>query len=202
MHENMKKMKIWAAVILAAIAFPLCATAEAGDLRLGLRIPVGVYGWTPLDDWADTIAGAAGIRTGAEVFPLGGGRGYSDRGFFLSGRACAGYRLGLGDKNTYNARLHSLTAEFVLLARLNFTRQQGLYLGCGPLWEMDIMTYDEKYGETKSLVRRGAALNAVAGYEFRLREKLAVFVEANYAHFFLSDVFDFVAPTLGLTIGI
>ena len=128
----MKKMKIWAAVILAAIAFPLCATAEAGDLRLGLRIPVGVYGWTPLDDdWADTIAGAAGIRTGAEVFPLGGGRGYSDRGFFLSGRACAGYRLGLGDKNTYNARLHSLTAEFVLLARLNFTRQQGLKGGFG-----------------------------------------------------------------------
>ena len=81
----MKEMKV-----LAAVALPLSAPAEAGDLHLDLRIPVGLYGWTPLDgDWADTIVGAAGVRAGLEVFPLGGERSCSDKGIFLSGRASA-----------------------------------------------------------------------------------------------------------------
>ena len=66
----MKEMKVLAAALLAAVALPLSAPAEAGDLHLDLRIPVGLYGWTPLGgDWADTIAGAAGVRAGLEVFP-------------------------------------------------------------------------------------------------------------------------------------
>ena len=113
----MKEMKVLAAALLAAVALPLSAPAEAGDLHLDLRIPVGLYGWTPLDgDWADTIAGAAGVRAGLEVFPLGGESSCSDKGIFLSGRACAGYGM-LFFYNKNNGK------EYMMTVMINTRRQ-------------------------------------------------------------------------------
>ena len=177
--------------------------SDEDDIHFTPRFPAVVGWWNPAErEWSDAISGIIQLRTGLELFPLGAGHTASDLGLRLSGRMLFGWRMGRGDPDTYGSLLNSFTAEGNVLVHFNFTRQQGFYLGGGPLWTADVYSFKPKYEGGRRERRRGVSVAAVAGYEFRFHKSSAFFAELGYSHALTGASFDTLMPAFGVTFGL
>lgn len=177
--------------------------AETGTTHFTVRIPVAVSWWTPAEkDWRGSLTGISGVRSGVELYPHGEGCTPEDGRFRLYGRALLGWRIGAGDQNTYGALYNAFSAEAGLFARLNVTRQHGLYAGCGAMWAAETYSFTPKHGAQRTETGRGAAVSLTAGYQFKTEGRLSLFVEAEYAHFLADSCLDVFMPGVGISFGL
>lgn len=191
-------------LVLLMMAVPCtAASAEKGDLHFDFRLPASLGWWTPVnEDWHGIMSGVGGIRAGIELFPLTQNKVSNERGFRPSLRLLAGYRFGIGEPDTYSARLHTVGIDCSFLLRYNFTRQHHGFMGVGALWQMDILDYNSKYRGRKRETWRGTALSLCMGYELALNDRLWAFAELGFAHIVAGGLFDTFMPVIGLSWGL
>ncbi|MBQ9539131.1 MAG: hypothetical protein IJU95_07655, partial [Treponema sp.] len=122
---------------LLAVAFtPVPAFSQVvkpgSETNLAVRIPISAGWWAFTDEkWQETVTGIAGVRAGVELYPVREGKSPEDCVFRLYGRAMLCWRAGAGNRSTYKALYNGLGIQPQVLARLNITRQHGIYLGAG-----------------------------------------------------------------------
>ncbi|MBR1911968.1 MAG: hypothetical protein IJ828_06390 [Treponema sp.] len=176
---------------------------NAEQTSLSARIPIGLSWWTPADDdWRQSLAGIAGVRAGIELFPVKVGLTPENGIIRLYGRALVNWRIGAGSKSTYSALFNEFGIQAGLFARLNITRQHGIYAGAGPLWAVELHSFKPKYGEKKTMTQRGTAIFCTVGYNFQLKDKLSLFLEFDYEHFITEGLVNVIVPAAGITLGL
>lgn len=187
----------------AAVPAHAQAFASAEPTHFTFRIPVSICWWAPAGkDWRGSVTGIAGLRSGVELYPHKAGASPEDGTFRLYGRALLGWRIGAGDQGTYGELYNAFSAQAGLFARVNITRQHGLYLGGGAGWAVEAHSFSPKHSAQKTETKRGAAVTLTAGYQFKTAGRFSVFVEAEYAHFLADSCLDVFMPSAGITIGL
>ena len=198
------KMVVLSFLLVASFP-PVPASAQmvksGSGTDLKVRIPISAGWWSFTDeDCQETVTGIAGVRTGAELYPVREGKSPEDGVFRLYGRVMFDWRIGAGNQNTYKALCNVVGIQPQILARLNITRQHGVYLGAGPLWALELYTFEPKYGERTTVTRRGTAVSVTAGYSFKTKGRLSLFAELEYDRFITDGMPDVFAPSAGIAI--
>lgn len=98
--------------------------------------------------------------------------------------------------------LNEFSIQLGLFTRVNITRQHGIYAGISPLWALELYTFTPKYGNKNTKTKRGTALALTAGYNFKFKGKLSLFMELEFDHFITENLIDSIVPTAGITIGL
>lgn len=194
-------------LLVTAIFLPVPVSAQmvksGSGTDLKVRIPISAGWWAFTDeDWQETVTGIAGVRAGVELYPVREGKSPEDGVFRLYGRTMLCWKAGAGNQNTYKALYNEFGIQAELLARLNITRQHGVYLGAGPLWALERYTFEPKYGDKTTATRRGTAVSVTAGYCFKTKGRLSLFAEAEYDCFITDGMQNVFCPSIGITIAL
>ncbi len=170
------------------------------DTSVAVRIPIGVSWWTVADDeWKQSVSGIAGLRTGVELFPVKNGLTPEDGSFRLYLRTLVNWKIGTGNKNTYGTLFNEFGIQAGVFAKINITNQHGIYAGAGPLFALESYSFKPKYGSKKTVTRRGTAFFLNGGYNFHLKNKMALFMEIEYDGFITEGLINSFVPSLGMS---
>ena len=173
------------------------------ETSLVKRIPIGFSWWAPADDdWRSSLTGIAGARAGIELFPVKEGLTPEDGMLRLYFRSLINWRLGTGSKTTYSAMFNEFGLQAGAFVRLNITRQHAIFIGAGPLYAVEVCTFEPKYGSKKTVTQRGTALFCTAGYNFQMKDNFSLFIEFEYEHFITEGLINVIVPTAGITFGL
>lgn len=138
------------------------------EISLVKRIPIGFSWWAPADDdWRSSLTGIAGARAGIELFPVKEGLTPEDGMLRLYFRSLINWRLGTGSKTTYSAMFNEFGLQAGAFVRLNITRQHAIFAGAGPLYAVEVCTFEPKYGSKKTVTQRGTHFSVQLDIIFR-----------------------------------
>ena len=112
------------------------------------------------------------------------------------------WRLGTGSRTTYSAMFNEFGLQAGAFVRLNITRQHAIFIGAGPLYAVEVCTFEPKYGSKKTVTQRGTALFCTAGYNFQMKDNFSLFIEFEYEHFITEGLINVIVPTAGITFGL
>ena len=111
----------------------------------------------------------------------------------------AGYTFGIGNPAAYKAGYHGVSISAPLMCYLCIHDPHSVYIGFGPLYELDILTIDKKYEKTAAYIQNqfGAAIHM--GYRYRLNEEWALFTSIEFDMYFTKNSFTTIKPNIGAT---
>jgi hypothetical protein len=173
------------------------AGEEAGFTRI--FIPVAAGYWTPASSgWARRMVGTFNIVSGVAVIPsdrVWVAHGYT---FYLSAGLEAGYRLGVGHPERYEAYDHSLYVNLPVVLHMALKDRHHVYGGLGFVYFVDFLNMTQKYAGSETFVYNNTGVSISFGYRFFLKRELVLCIRSEFALQFSGKVLFSYAPFMGL----
>ena len=150
------------------------AEEEPGKLRLSVPISLGYWSYIS-SDWMNTVTGTGAVSTGLDLIT-------NDKIFpnfkhktYLSWNLNIEYRYGIGKDEVELSGLHIINLSMPLRVHIeSLSKEDGIFLGFGFLYEFDIANIEEKYaGDKRSLYTHIGILGSF-GYQWKLNEKIRI----------------------------
>jgi len=166
-----------------------------------LKIPVIIGYWTPLgSDWIDVMLGTVAAGTGFVFIP-------TDNLFMIRGMPCylstgleIKYRLGIGDKERYEAYNHTLYMMMPLRFHMPFTPRHQIYMGLGYIYFLEFFSFADKYEDSKNFLFNNMGTNGCIGYRFEINNTLSIFLRNDIDVLFNEHSLITYAAMLGIDI--
>jgi len=166
-----------------------------------LGISISSFYWNPLSPkWNNALMGIAGGQLGVELF-MPHERKVSNY-FDTSIRLLTSYSFGKEVEGSYPVKLHNIQFNSSLLERFHFNRNHAVYVGCGPYYELEILTVLEKYKDAKTYFQNMFGLKTILGYELTINKNLVFGTEVAFDFHFSKELFVSIKPSILLTINI
>ena len=165
-----------------------------------IRLPFGISYWSPIEgNWNARLLGIVGSDVGVELFPKMKKLLWRDMSIEFSFVLTAGYTCGIGNPAAYKAGYHGVSISAPLMCYLCIHDPHSVYIGFGPLYELDILTIDKKYEKTATYIQNQFGATIHMGYRYRLNEEWALFTSVEFDMYFTKNSFTTIKPNIGAT---
>lgn len=166
-----------------------------------LGISISSFYWNPLDPkWNNALMGIVGGQLGVELF-MPHKRKVSNY-FDTSIRLLTSYSFGKEVEGSYPLNLHSIQFNSSLLERFHFNKNHAIYVGCGPYYELELLTVLEKYKDAKTYMQNMFGSKAILGYELTINKFLVFGTEVAFDFHFSNDFYVSIKPSILMTINV
>jgi len=174
-YERLIKDLSYKIVSYLDTVFALGITEEKPG-KLILSIPFSLGYWSYLSSqWMNTVTGTGAISTGFDLIT-------NDRTFpnlkhktYLSWNLNIEYCYGIGKDDVELKNMHIVSLSFPIRIHIeSLSKEEGIFLGFGFLYEFDIANLEKTYGEAgRSLYTHIGVLGSF-GYQWRLNERIRI----------------------------
>jgi len=165
-----------------------------------LSIPLSTGYWTPIQsDWIDVMFGTVSATTGLNFTPTDNLFTIKGVSWYLSTGLNVKYRLGLGNKERYEAYIHTLYLTLPLELSTRLTRQHELFYGLGFVYFLDFFIMADKYSESKTHFYYNFGFNANFGYRFNVNNIVSLFFRNDFDFLFNENNLFTYSPSIGVS---
>ena len=163
-----------------------------------IRLPFGLSYWSPIEgDWNERLLGIVGCDIGVEFFPRMKKFLWRDMSVEFSFAVTVGYKLGIGNPSAYKGGYHAFSISSPLMCYLCIHDPHSIYIGFGPMYELDILAVDKKYEKTATYVQNQFGAIMYMGYRYQITEEWSLFTNIEFDAHFTRDSFTVIKPNFG-----
>ena len=163
-----------------------------------IRLPFGISYWSPIEGgWNERLLGIVGSDIGVEFFPKMKKFLWRDMSVEFSFTVMSGYKFGIGNPSAYKAGYHSFSVATPLMCYLCMHDPHSLYIGFGPMYELDILAIDKKYEKTTTYVQNQFGAAVYMGYRYQLTDEWSLFTNIEFDAYFTKNSFTVIKPNFG-----
>ena len=163
-----------------------------------IKVPVSVFWWNPVaGGWNKRVTGIAGLDAFLEIYPKQPKLSPGGHLLDFSLRPGISDSFALGCDGSYPMIYDAVSLILPLCVHLHFDMRNSLYIGTGPYYEIQLMTYSPKYLPGEFHWQNMFGLEAFAGYEFAAGENIDLFTEVRLDFHFSRDSYLAVKAAVG-----
>ena len=122
--------------------------------------------------------------------------------FDTSIRLLTSYSFGKEVEGSYPVKLHNIQLNSSLLERFHFNKNHAVYVGCGPYYELELLTVLEKYKDAKTYFQNIFGGKTFLGYELTINKNLVFGTEVAFDFHFSNDFYVSIKPSILMTINV
>ncbi len=163
-----------------------------------VKVPVSAFWWNPVaGGWNKRVTGIAGLDAFLEIYPKQPKLSPGGLLIDFSLRPGISDSFALGRDGSYPMIYDAVSFILPLCVHLHFDMKNSVYMGTGPYYEIQLMTYGPKYLPQEFHWQNMFGLEAFAGYEFAAGENTDLFTEVRLDFHFSRDSYLAVKAAVG-----
>ena len=163
-----------------------------------VRVPVSAFWWSPVaGGWNKRVTGIAGLDILLELYPKQPKISPGGHLIDFSLRPGISDSFALGSDGSYPMIYDAVSLVLPLCVHLHLDMKNSIYIGTGPYYEIQLMTYRPKYLPQEFHWQNMFGLEALAGYEFAAGENINLFTEVRADFHFSRDSYLAVKVAVG-----
>ncbi|MBP5359266.1 MAG: hypothetical protein J6Y69_08795 [Treponema sp.] len=162
------------------------------------KLPLSAFWWSPVaGGWNKRLTGIAGLDIQLELYPKQPKISPGGHLIDFSLRPGISDSFALGTDGSYPVIYDAVSIVLPFCAHFHFDMRNSLYIGTGPYYEIQLMSYSPKYMSGEFHWQNMFGLEALAGYEFAAGENIDLFTEVRLDFHFSRDSYLAIKTALG-----
>ncbi len=165
-----------------------------------IKLPISPFYWSPIDqNWNSKLLGIIGGDLGVWLYPKQYKIVLGTILFDFSLRPQFSYSYAKGKRDTYPLNYHGISFVLPILIQFHFNLKNSMYIGCGPYYEIELLTINPKYENKQLIYQNMFGLETIIGYSFNINRIIDLFTEVKIDFHFNNDTFVAIKPTIGIS---
>ena len=159
---------------------------EERHSKINVQTEIGY--WTFMNkDWLKYLTGTISVGCGLEIIPNDRAFSRKESNTYFSIGVAADYRLAVSKKGAIKSTLHNVNITGYTNMYINFHNEHTIYGKCGVLYDIDILTYTDKYAE-RSVAHSGTVgIMSGVGYKYGVSEKVKLVFASDFECLFYKN---------------
>ena len=167
--------------------------------RINVQVEAGY--WTFINKaWLQYLSGTVSAGGGVEVIPNDGAVLTKKMNLYFSIGCAADYRFGVSGKGAVKSYLHNVNIAGYMNTYLHFRNDHRIYGKMGVVYDFDILSYTDKYADTRVVNSGAVGIVAGLGYKYGISEKVKLVFESDFECIFYKKVMGKYKGTFGVEV--
>ena len=167
--------------------------------RINVQVEAGY--WTFINKaWLQYLSGTVSAGGGVEVIPNDGAVLTKKMNLYFSIGCAADYRFGVSGKGAVKSSLHNVNIAGYMNTYLHFRNDHRIYGKMGVVYDFDILSYTDKYADTRVVNSGAVGIVAGLGYKYGISEKVKLVFESDFECIFYKKVMGKYKGTFGVEV--
>ncbi|AIW89611.1 hypothetical protein JO41_07245 [Treponema sp. OMZ 838] len=167
--------------------------------RINVQVEAGY--WIFINKaWLQYLSGTVSAGGGLEVIPNDGAVLTKKMNLYFSIGCAADYRFGVSGKGAVKSYLHNVNIAGYMNTYLHFRNDHRIYGKMGVVYDFDILSYTDKYADTRVVNSGAVGIVAGLGYKYGISEKVKLVFESDFECIFYKKVMGKYKGTFGVEV--
>ena len=174
---------------------------EKDETHSKINVQAEIGYWTFMNkDWLKYLTGTISVEGELEVIPKDVVFSWKKINMYFSIGFAADYRLAVSGKEAIKSYLHSIDIAGYMNTYLHFRNDHRIYGKMGVVYDFDILSYTDKYADTRVVNSGAVGIVAGLGYKYGISEKVKLVFESDFECIFYKEVMGKYKGTFGVEV--
>ena len=174
---------------------------EKDETHSKINVQAEIGYWTFMNkDWLKYLTGTISVGGGLEVIPKDVVFSWKKINMYFSIGFAADYRLAVSGKEAVKSYLHNVNIAGYMNTYLHFRNDHRIYGKMGVVYDFDILSYTDKYADTRVVNSGAVGIVAGLGYKYGISEKVKLVFESDFECIFYKEVMGKYKGTFGVEV--